>query len=209
MYVRNSMTSNPYTVGPDATIAETLELMREKKVHRVPVLEHGKLVGIITERRLLEVSPSPATTLSVFEINYLLAKTKVGTLMTKDVVTVAPGTLLEEAARLMRDRDVGALPVLEGGKLVGIITESDLFDAFLEILGFRSRGTRIAVEVEDDRPGLLADIARIIADRGVNILNVATFRSEVIFKVNTLNADDLVAELAAKGLRILSVLTYE
>ncbi len=209
MYVRNSMTSNPYTVGPDATIAETLELMREKKVHRVPVLEHGKLVGIITERRLLEVSPSPATTLSVFEINYLLAKTKVGTLMTKDVVTVAPGTLLEEAARLMRDRDVGALPVLEGGKLVGIITESDLFDAFLEILGFRSRGTRIAVEVEDDRPGLLADIARIIADRGVNILNVATFRSEVIFKVNTLNADDLVAELTAKGLRILSVLTYE
>lgn len=209
MYVRNSMTSNPYTVSPDATIAETLELMREKKVHRVPVLEKDRLVGIITERKLLEVSPSPATTLSVFEINYLLSKTKVGSLMTKDVVTVRPDTLLEEAARLMSDKDIGALPVLENGRLVGIITESDLFDAFLEVLGFRSRGTRIAVEVEDDRPGLLADIATQIAGLGVNILNVATFRNEVIFKINTLNHAEIVAHLAAKGYKVLSALTVE
>jgi acetoin utilization protein AcuB len=206
MYVLNSMTSNPYTVTPDATIAETLELMRQKKVRRLPVLENGRLVGIITERKLLEVSPSPATSLSIFEINYLLAKTKVGSLMTRDVFTVTPGTLLEEAARIMRDHDVGALPVLDDGQLVGIITETDLFDAFLEILGFRSRGTRLSIDVEEDKPGILAEIATIIADLGMNVMNIATFRNEVIFKINTLNSQELVGRISAKGYRILSVL---
>jgi len=209
MYVLNNMTSNPYTVTPDATIAETLELMRQKKVRRLPVLENGRLVGIITERKLLEVSPSPATSLSVFEINYLLAKTKVGSLMTRDVYTVMPGTLLEEAARIMRDHDVGALPVLDDGQLVGIITETDLFDAFLEIMGYRSRGTRLSIDVEDDKPGNLAEIASIIAGQGVNIMNVATYRNELIFKVNTLNSQALVDLISARGYRILSVLAYD
>ena len=88
MYIRNRMTANPYTVSPDATVAETLELMRDKGIRRVPVVKNDKLVGIITERKLLEVSPSPATTLSIFEINYLLSKTKIDSIMTKDVVTV-------------------------------------------------------------------------------------------------------------------------
>jgi acetoin utilization protein AcuB len=209
MYVLNSMTSNPYTVSPDATIAETMELMREKKIRRLPVLENGKLVGIITERKLLEVSPSPATSLSVFEINYLLAKTRVASLMTKDVITVMPGTLLEEAARIMRDKDIGALPVLDNGALVGIITETDIFDAFLEILGFRSRGTRLSVEIDQDRPGILADIAAIIADLGMNVVSVAVFRNEIIFKINTLNTVELVGLISGKGYRILSVLTYD
>ncbi len=208
MYVLNSMTSNPYTVSPDATVAETMELMREKKIRRLPVLENGRLVGIITERKLLEVSPSPATSLSVFEINYLLAKTRVATLMTKDVITVMPGTLLEEAARIMRDKDIGALPVLDNGALVGIITETDIFDAFLEILGFRSRGTRLSVEIDQDRPGILADIAAIIADLGMNVVSVAVFRNEIIFKINTLNTVELVGLISGKGYRILSVLTY-
>ncbi len=209
MYVLNSMTSNPYTVTPDATIAETLEIMRQKKVRRLPVLENGRLVGIITERKLLEVSPSPATSLSIFEINYLLAKTKVVSLMTRDVYTVMPGTLLEEAARIMRDHDIGALPVLDGGQLVGIITETDLFDAFLEIMGYRSRGTRLSIDVEDDKPGNLAEIASIIAGQGVNIMNVATYRNELIFKVNTLNSKELVGLVSARGYRILSVLEYD
>ena len=209
MYVLNSMTSNPYTVTPEATIAETMELMREKKIRRLPVLENGKLVGIITERKLLEVSPSPATSLSVFEINYLLAKTRVASLMTKDVITVMPGTLLEEAARIMRDKDIGALPVLDNGALVGIITETDIFDAFLEILGFRSRGTRLSVEIDQDKPGILADIAAIIADLGMNVVSVAVFRNEIIFKINTLNTVDLVGLISGKGYRILSVLTYD
>jgi acetoin utilization protein AcuB len=208
MYVLNSMTSNPYTVSPDATVAETMELMREKKIRRLPVLENGRLVGIITESKLLEVSPSPATSLSVFEINYLLAKTRVATLMTKDVITVMPGTLLEEAARIMRDKDIGALPVLDNGALVGIITETDIFDAFLEILGFRSRGTRLSVEIDQDRPGILADIAAIIADLGMNVVSVAVFRNEIIFKINTLNTVELVGLISGKGYRILSVLTY-
>jgi len=123
------MTSNPYTISPDATIAEALDIMRSHKVRRLPVVKSGKLVGIVTEREMLEVSPSKATTLSVFELNYLLAKTKVSAVMTKDVITISPDALLEEAALLMRDNTVGALPVVENGKLVGIITETNIFDA--------------------------------------------------------------------------------
>jgi acetoin utilization protein AcuB len=109
----------------------------------------------------------------------------------------------------MRDKDIGALPVLDNGALVGIITETDIFDAFLEILGFRSRGTRLSVEIDQDRPGILADIAAIIADLGMNVVSVAVFRNEIIFKINTLNTVELVGLISGKGYRILSVLTYD
>ena len=122
MYVRNRTTINPITVTPDTTIATALEIMREKNINRIPVVKDGKLVGIITERKLMEVSPSSATSLSIFEINYLLAKTKVEQVMTKKVVTVAPDDLLEIAALKMRDNKVGGLPVVENGKVVGIMS---------------------------------------------------------------------------------------
>ena len=150
MYVRNRMTINPITVTPDTTIATALEIMREKNINRIPVVKDGKLVGIITERKLMEVSPSSATSLSIFEINYLLAKTKVEQVMTKKVVTVAPDDLLEIAALKMRDNKVGGLPVVENGKVVGIITESNIFDAFIEIMGFRERGSRISILIQEE-----------------------------------------------------------
>ena len=159
MYVRSRMTRDPFTVSPETTIAEALELMRVKKINRVPVVKEGKLVGIITERRIMEVSPSSATSLSIFEINYLLAKTKVKEVMTKNVVTVSPDDLLETAALKMRDNQIGGLPVVEGSKVVGIITESNIFDAFIEIMGFREQGSRISILVQEDRPGVLAELA--------------------------------------------------
>lgn len=209
MYIRNRMTANPYTVSPDATVAETLELMREKEIRRVPVVKNGKLVGIITERKLLEVSPSPATSLSIFEINYLLSKTKIDSIMSKDVVTVSPDSLLEEAAVKMREFDIGGLPVLEDGKLVGIITETDVFDSFIEIMGFKDQGSRIAVEVEDDKPGVLEKIAKVIAGFDINISHLAFFRNEIIIRVNALKVDNLVKSLEENGFKVLSVVKNE
>lgn len=209
MYVRNRMTANPYTVTPETTIADALELMREKKISRVPVLKNGKLVGIITERRLMEVSPSPATSLSIFEINYLLSKTKIEEVMTKKVITVSPDDLLEVAALLMRDHDVGGLPVLEGDKLVGIITETDIFDAFIEIMGFRDIGSRITLHIEEDKPGVLAEVAKIIAQFEVSISHLAIFGDEIIIRVNTLNVENVLTGLKEKGFKVISVMKNE
>lgn len=205
MYIRNYMTSNPYTVSPDSTIADALDLMRSKKIRRVPVVKNEKLVGIITERKLLEVSPSPATTLSIFEINYLLSKTKIDSVMSKNLLSVASDNLLEVAAVKMRENDVDGLPVVDNGKLVGIITESDVFDAFIEIMGFKDQGSRIAVEIEDDKPGILAKVAGIIAGFDINISHLALFRNEIIIRVNALKVDDVTKALESNNLKVLSV----
>ncbi len=172
----------------------------------MPVVKNGKLVGIITEKKLLEVSPSPATSLSVFEINYLLSKTKIETVMTKELVTVSPDSLLEEAAIKMRDNDVGGLPVVENGKLVGIITESDIFQAFLEVLGSRDPGSRISLAIIDDKPGVLARIAGLIAGFGVNITHLVIARNEIMVRLNTLNIDEILKTLEDNGFKILSVI---
>lgn len=209
MYVRSRMTANPYTVAPEATIAETLELMRSKGIRRVPVVKNGKLVGIITERKLLEVSPSTATSLSIFEISYLLSKTRVESIMTKTPVTVSPGSLLEEAALKMREHDIGGLPVLDGEKLVGIITETDIFDSFVEIMGFKDIGSRIAVEIEEDKPGVLAKVAGVIAGYDINITHLAMFRNELIIRVNTLNVDVILDALKKEGFKVVSVIKNE
>ncbi|HRO25732.1 MAG TPA: CBS domain-containing protein, partial [Promineifilum sp.] len=128
MLVRELMTPKPIVVSPDTTVPDALHLMRDRKVRRLPVVDsHGRLVGIVSDKDLLYASPSPATTLAVWEIPDLLGKLKVEKVMTRDVFTVAEKTTLEEAARIMADKKVGGLPVMRGPDLVGIITETDLF----------------------------------------------------------------------------------
>jgi len=205
MIVRHVMTSNPFTVTPDTTIAEALAIMREKGIRRLPVLKGGKLIGIVTKRRLLEVSPSPATTLSVFEMNYLLAKTVVKDIMTKDILTIGPDELLEQAAVLMADNNIGGLPVIEKDKLIGIITEKDVFQSFVEILGFRDIGSRISVDFGDNRPGVLASIASLTAELGMNISHVVIYKDEIIFRVNTKNITSLLDRLKDMGFSVTSV----
>lgn len=205
MYISNYMTSNPYTVSPDATIADAMELMRTKKIGRVPVVKNGKVVGIITKGKLLEVSPSPATTLSIFEINYLLSKTKIESIMTKDVITVAPGDLLEEAAVKMSEYDIGGLPVVDNDKLVGIITETNVFNAFIEIMGFKDQGSRISIDIQEDKPGILATVTGIIAGFDINISHLALFRNELILRVNALQTAEVIKSLEGNGIKVLSV----
>ena len=206
MYVKLFMTANPYTVAPDTTIADAMVTMREKNIRRMPVVKNGKLVGMISEKKLLEVSPSPATSLSVFEINYLLSKTKIESVMTKSVITISSYSLLEEAAIKMRDNHVGSLPVVDDGRLVGIITESNVFDAFIEILGARGHGSRIAIEITDDKPGVIAKIASIIAGFDVNITHLVISKSEIMARVNTLNIDIILKALEENRFKVISVM---
>lgn len=146
MYVKEYMSPAVVTTEPDALILDAQKLMREHRIRRLPVVDkRGKLVGLITQDRLREVAPSPATSLSVWELNYLLAKMKVKDVMVKGVVTVRPDTTLEAAASLGQGRGIGTLPVVEKGKLVGIITTTDVFRILTQVLGFGEPGTRIHI----------------------------------------------------------------
>jgi acetoin utilization protein AcuB len=208
MLVHERMSKSPITITEDIPINQALQFMRDKKVRRLPVLnKKGKLVGIVSERDLLYASPSPVTSLSIHELHYLVSKITVGGVMTKDVITVSEYTPLEEAARIMADNKIGGLPVVRDGKLVGIITESDLFKIFTEILGARDMGVRLSMLVPE-QPGVLADITRAIADMGGNIISLGTFLGEdptnrlITVKVANVPEDKLVAEMKALALEI-------
>ncbi len=213
MYVRNRMTTNPYTIAFDAPITEVIELMREKNLKRIPVVHSDRVIGMLTHGDLQKVSPTKATTLSIYELNYLLAKTKVSDAMTRNVITISPDALLEEAAILMRDNKISALVVVKSSKLVGIITESDIFDAFIDLLGFRDVGSRITIQAADV-PGVLADIAEIFKDLDSNITHIAAYRgsggySDVVIRTNTMNTDALEERLGEHGYKIQNIIRNE
>ncbi|NIO72569.1 MAG: CBS domain-containing protein [Anaerolineae bacterium] len=202
------MSKHPTTITGDVPINQALQFMREQKLRRLPVLnKKGELVGIVSERDLLYASPSPVTSLSIYELHYLVSKITVSEVMTRDIITVSEYTPLEEAARIMADNKIGGLPVMRDGKLVGIITESDLFKIFTEILGARDMGVRLALLVPE-QPGILADITRAIADLGGNIISLGTFLAEdptnrlITVKVADVPEDKLVAEMKALALEI-------
>jgi acetoin utilization protein AcuB len=131
--VRDLMTKTLVTVTPDTSVHEARTLMQQRKIRHLPVLDHGQLVGIISDRLLRTVLPSPATSLSVWEVNYLLDRLTVGEVMTHFVMTVTPQTLASEAAGRMLGQKIGALPVVEDGRLVGMLTRSDILRAFLRL----------------------------------------------------------------------------
>lgn len=175
MNVSERMTKNVITVSPDTPFQDALNLMRENKIRRLPVVDKGgRLVGIVVEKDLLYASPSPATSLSVFEIHYLLSKIHVKDVMTKRVITVGEDCPLEEAARIMVDNKIGSLPIMRDKELVGIITETDIFKVFTEALGGRHPGLRVTMRLPE-RKGMLAGITGAIAGLGGNIISLATF----------------------------------
>lgn len=177
MLVKDRMTPNPITITRQTTLAGALQIMRQNKIRRLPVVEGESVVGIVTDRDLSEVSPSPATTLSIFELNYLLAKSKIGDIMkNQELITIGPCAFVEEAALLMREHKIGGIPVVENDKLIGIITETNIFDALIDIMGLKQKGFRITVKLGvADRPGILAELTRTIADHKGNITHMATY----------------------------------
>jgi acetoin utilization protein AcuB len=206
MLVGERMTRNPVTITEDTSIDDALHLMRERKVRRFPILDKaGHLVGIVSDKDLLHAAPSPASTLSVYEMHYLLAKLTVKKVMSSPVITVGPDTPLEEAARIMADSKIGGLPVMDDGHLVGIITETDIFKVLLELLGARTPGVRVTVVVTEAK-GVLAQITRVLADLGANIVSVATYTGatatepRIMFKLN--DVDPAVVRQALEKLNL-------
>jgi acetoin utilization protein AcuB len=205
------MTQNPITISPDLPIAEALEQMRQKKVHRFPVVDKkGKLVGIVAHSDLLYASPSSATSLNVWEVTYLLNQIKVKEVMTREVITVDEDCPIEEAARLMREHDIGGLPVMRGRQLVGIITESDLFDVFLELLKAQETGVRMTVLAPNVK-GSLAQISTAISQRGGLIHSLNAFVAEdpaewgCVVKVADVPKDELIAAVKPLVVKVLDV----
>ncbi len=210
MFVRTKMVANPFTISPEKTIPDAHEIMTKYGVKHLPVLEKGKLVGVVSKYDIERYSPTKATALSMGEITYLLSKTKISSIMVKNPVTISSDAFLEEAATLMRDNEISFLPVTDGGKLTGIITQSNIFDAFIELLGFREPGTRLAVEV-DDEPGIMSSLTSIIGKIGANITHVAVYRgqngkSTVVIGINSYNTSDIEKAIEEQGFKILSSL---
>jgi acetoin utilization protein AcuB len=211
MLVRERMSKNPVTTTPDTSVTDALRLMREKKVRRLPVMDaHGKLVGIVADQDLLYATPSPVSSLSVWEMNYLLAKLKVEEVMTRQVITVVEDTPVEDAARIMVDNKIGGLPVMRDGQLAGIVTETDLFKAFLELLGARQPGVRVTALIPGVK-GTLAKITNAISGAGGNILGFSQSRDatgtrwEVTVKVEDVAKDKLLEVLRPVVLEIVDV----
>lgn len=196
MLVSERMSTPVISLNPEMPINEALTLMRRENIRRTPIVENGQLVGIVSDKDLLNASPSPATSLSVWEMNYLLSKITVKDVMSRNVLTVQEDTPIEEAARTMADNKIGGLPVMRGSEVVGIITETDLFKTFLELMGAREKGVRITAIVQNI-PGQLAKIASAVSERNGNIISLGTFlgdnssNREITMKVDGVAESDL------------------
>ena len=210
MFVANCMTKNPITIAPDVGIDEAAKIMDKGHFRRLPVVEHGKLVGFFTNRDLLRASPSAATTLDRFEMRTLLSKIKVADVMQQNVITVTDTTTIEEAALVMAREKIGGMPVLsEVGKVVGIISSTDIFRAFVTVMGLDSGKTRLTIAVAD-RKGVLRDIATVLADLDINIDSMVTIPQpsgtyDIIIRADIADVETVKERLAAKGFTVSHV----
>lgn len=188
MLVKERMSKPVISVPPGMPILDALKLMQREKIRRVPVVEGGNMVGIISDKDILNAGPSDATSLSVWEMNYLMSKIMVRDIMTREVLTVHEDTPIEEAARIMADNKIGGLPVMDNGRVVGLITETDLFKILLELMGARESGLRVTAVVPD-KLGELAAITEAIAEAGGSFLAFGQYAGDdsatrtVTFKV--------------------------
>ena len=213
MIIADRMKKNPATATPDMSISDASAKMKAEKVHRLPVLDDDKhLVGVISEKDILLAAPSPASTLSTYEINYLLSKLKVKNIMSRNPVTIKRDTTIEEAVRLMVENDLSCLPVMDSGYLVGIVSKSDLFKILLEMLGAKHKGIRVEALVED-KVGVVAGLSDQFTAAGINIISLGTLEGPepslrvLTFKLENASEDQVraILEPVSKSLDIRTV----
>jgi acetoin utilization protein AcuB len=211
MLVGERMSRPVITVRPDMPVPDALDLMKRENKHQFPVIDsRGKLLGMVSERELLNASASNVTTLSVWELSYLLSKIKVEQVMTHPVITITEDTTIEEAARIMADHNIGGLPVVQGDEVIGIITETDLFKMFLELFGARFAGVRVTMLV-DNKPGKLNELTGSLVQLGVNIISIGTFMGDssgttgVVLKVEGAGLDDVQLAVTPHAVRIIDI----
>jgi acetoin utilization protein AcuB len=190
------------TTTPNVSIPDAHKLMRDKNIRRLPVVDEKEhLIGIISDYDIIHASPSPATSLSIWELNYLINKITVKDVMTRDVFTVDEKDTIEQAACVMVDKKVGGLPVMRGNKPIGVITETDLFKIFMEITGAREPGLRVTVIVPE-KVGELAELTKVISEAGGNFIAFGQFlgedesNREILFKVTGIEQDILVEKIS-------------
>ena len=214
MQVEKRMKPDPITVRPEDFFRQAMTLIRQRGIRHLPVVQGDRLVGIVTDRDIRQASPSPATSLEIHELHYLLEKVRIHEIMTKKVYSVAPDTPIEEAARLMLTHKIGGLPVLKEGTLVGILTETDILRAFMEVMGIQQEQTRLELVLED-RPGAFLEVCRIIQEQGGDIISVVTAMAArhgeqtkvLIFRLEGVQVEPLVAQLETDGHTVLSATT--
>ena len=207
MSVADFMTKKLITVRPETRINDAVDLMKNNDIHRLPVLDNGQLVGLVTEGIIQAALPSKATSLSVYEVNYLLNKTTVADVMEKDVRTIPADAVLEDAIYQMRHYKIGVLPVVDNGQLVGIITNNDIFDAFLNIAGYDQGGTTVTIKVTQNVAGFLAKVGDALAEHNYNILTLmVTDRADIRLielHVDTTDAAGVKAALTGAGFELI------
>jgi len=216
MKVKDRMTTDVKTATMDTSLMEAMHMMEEYGIRRIPIMDKTKLVGIVTLSDLNRAAPSTATALSIHEINYLLGKTKLKDIVPKKqkVITIGSENYIETAAKVMRAHNISGLPVVDDGQLVGIVTETNIFDALIDILGVHQAHSRLDLYIPDGK-GRLAEITAIIAKMGINILNAVAYYDDkkglynVIIRVETLETADLIEKLKSHGYEIDSVLVVQ
>lgn len=211
MFVKNRMTTEVITLSPDQTLLKAMNIIQRKGIRHLPVVQGGKVVGMVTELDVRRAGASDSTSLSVFELNYLLDQVKVSSFMTKKVITVSPDEPIEAAAKMIYDHKIGALPVVDQNQLVGIITNSDILETFVEVLGINKPSVRVELELEN-RVGALADTTKILRDLGLYLVSLVTLPEEegkktrgAVFRVGPTDVNKLKDFLRTVGPPIISV----
>jgi len=212
-FMREMIQRNPVTIGLEASFSDVRHIIHDKGIRHLPVVDkNNRLLGIVTDRDIRNAAPSEATTLSVYELNYLLAHLKVSAFMTpkNKLITITPDTLIEEAVQLMHDNKIGCLPVVEGGKLYGIFTETDALGLLVDLFGFKQKGTRLTIALED-KPGELLKALEVFKKYKVNVNSLTTpsFKVEgervATIRIKTENYKDIVEDLEKAGCPVVSI----
>jgi acetoin utilization protein AcuB len=208
MRVKEMMTKNPVTIESDTLVLDARKIMKEKNIRRLPVVEKGKLVGIVTKHDLLEAAPSPATPVSVHDLNYLLSKMKVKEMMRKNPVTVTPNTPFEDALRIGQEKKIGSFPVVDKGKLVGITTESDIVRFLIHALGIHEEGSRITIVDLGKKLGALEKIISITDQHKLLILSMIVLPRRqkgewmIELRLNTKNPKRIIENFKKEGFNV-------
>ena len=209
MYIKDYMSTNLITITPETSVVKASDLLKQHDINRLPVLENGQLVGLITKEVISKNSPSGATSLSAHEVNYLLEKTTAKDIMVKKVMTIGPDNMVEEAASIMRANNIGVLVVTEGSQLVGIITDKDIFKAFVDVSGYDTPGSSLVVELVGDRKGVIEEVGDALVETDVNLTHMIVYHHEnnirLVLHVSTTETDELEAAIKARGHEVKSV----
>ncbi|MBI4278619.1 MAG: CBS domain-containing protein [Armatimonadetes bacterium] len=206
MLVKDRMTREVATVQAETPIYEALTQMEQRHIRRLPVMRRGRIAGIVTYTDLMRVYPSPASTLTAWEIPHLVMHAPVKEAMTPDPITIHPNAPVEEAARLMRRHKIGGLPVVEDRKLVGIITESDIFEAMVDLMGVDRGGLRVTVELARGAASLCA-VTKALEESGVHLLSVVSYREgdreRAVLRLSATGPIDVLHRMAAHGAQVV------